>query len=140
MIDKTLKWRDFVIAIAVAVTVIVSSPAYTQDSESDEVISEPLGGAHRDPEAIALDIKHAIIKNLRIFENSSKEEIYDQRKSRFLKIGREQGFSTSTDSTDGGLLYKQPSLQKVKSHITENKFIYLGLSLILIVGLISIIY
>ena len=41
MIDKTLKWRDFVIAIAVAVTVIVSSPAYTQDSESDEVISEP---------------------------------------------------------------------------------------------------
>ena len=41
MIDKTLKWRDFVIAIAVAVTVIVSSPAYTQDSESDEVVSEP---------------------------------------------------------------------------------------------------
>lgn len=39
MIDKTLKWRDFV--IAVAVTVIFSSPAYTQDSESDEVISEP---------------------------------------------------------------------------------------------------
>jgi len=41
MRDKTLKWRDFVIGIAVALTIIISSPAYTQDSESDLVISEP---------------------------------------------------------------------------------------------------
>ena len=31
----------------------------------DEVIPEPLGGAHRDPESIAADIKHSIIKNLK---------------------------------------------------------------------------
>ena len=41
MRDKTLKWRDFVIGSAVALTVIVSSPAYPQDSESDGLISEP---------------------------------------------------------------------------------------------------
>ena len=28
----------------------------------DEIIPEPLGGAHRDPELIASDIKHSIIK------------------------------------------------------------------------------
>ena len=51
-----------------------------------KIISEPLGGAHRDPENIAADIKHSIIKNLKSFENFSKEEIYDHRKSKFLKI------------------------------------------------------
>ena len=34
----------------------------------DEVIPEPLGGAHRDPENIALDIKNSIIKNLKILK------------------------------------------------------------------------
>jgi len=136
----SILWRDPNKSLDAAEAMKLTAKDLLNFGIIDEVISEPLGGAHRDPEAIALDIKHAIIKNLRIFESSSKEEIYDQRKSRFLKIGREQGFSTSTDSTDGGLIYKQPSLQKVKSHITENKFIYLGLSLILIVGLISIIY
>ena len=136
----SILWRDPNKSLDAAEAMKLTAKDLLNFGIIDEVISEPLGGAHRDPEAIALDIKHAIIKNLRIFESSSKEEIYDQRKSRFLKIGREQGFSTSTDSTDGGLIYKQPSLQKVKSHITENKFIYLGLGLILIVGLISIIY
>ena len=93
----------------------------------DEIIPEPIGGAHRDPEAIALDIKHSIVKNLRSFENLSKEEIYDQRKSRFLKIGREQGFSSPSDVSDEGLIYRVPNFQK-SSHILK-KIIYLGLSL-----------
>ena len=50
----------------------------------DEIIPEPLGGAHRDPETIALDIKQSIIKNLKSFENLSKDEVYDQRKTKFL--------------------------------------------------------
>ena len=40
----------------------------------DEIIEEPLGGAHRDPETIANDIKHSIIKNLNFFQNLSKNE------------------------------------------------------------------
>ena len=30
----------------------------------DEIIPEPLGGAHRDPEIIAMTLKYSIIKNL----------------------------------------------------------------------------
>ena len=73
----------------------------------DEVIPEPLGGAHRDQDSIALDIKNSIIKNLKNFENFSKEEIYDHRKSKFLQIGRDQGFSKSSNLSDGGLSYKE---------------------------------
>ena len=90
----------------------------------DEIISEPLGGAHRDPEGIAADIKFSIIKNLKSFENLSKDEIYDHRKSKFLQIGRGQGFNKSNNFKGGGLSYKEGNLQKIVSH-TKKKQIYL---------------
>ena len=37
--------------------------------------------------------KHSIIKNLKSFEGLSKNEIYDHRKTKFLKIGRDQAIS-----------------------------------------------
>ena len=105
----------------------------------DEIIPEPVGGAHRNPDAIAEDIKHTIIKNLREFENLSKDEIYDHRKSKFLKIGRDQGFSKSTDS-DKGLSYSESYFDKLKSNIVKNKLIYVGLGLALIASILTIIY
>ena len=104
----------------------------------DAIISEPLGGAHRDPETIALDIKHSIIKNLKTFENLSKEEVYDHRKAKFLQIGRDQGFSKSSNLNDTGLSYKESSFQKIKSHFDQYKLIYIGSGLVLIAGLVSI--
>ncbi len=136
----SILWRDPSKSLDAAEAMKLTAKDLLNFGIIDEIIPEPIGGAHRDPEAIALDIKHSIVKNLRSFENLSKEEIYDQRKSRFLKIGREQGFSSPSDVSDEGLIYRVPNFQKVKSHIEKNKFIYLGLSLILIVGLISIIY
>ena len=44
----------------------------------DEIINEPLGGAHRNSETVALDVKKSIIKNLKMFEGLSQNEIYDQ--------------------------------------------------------------
>ena len=105
----------------------------------DEIIPEPVGGAHRDAESIAADIKYSIIKNLRSFENFSRDEVYDHRKAKFLKIGRDQGFSKSSDP-DTGLSYKESNIQKIKSHILENKLIYLGIGLVFTAGIVSIIY
>ena len=99
-----------------------------------------MGGAHRDPENIAADIRHSIIKNLKSFENFSKEEIYDHRKTKFLQIGRDQGFSKSTNLDNSGLSYKEPAFQKFISHIDNNKFIYGGLGLLAAVSLIALLF
>ena len=104
----------------------------------DEIIPEPLGGAHRDPDAIAADIKYSIIKNLKNFENLSKEEIYDHRKTKFLKIGRDQGFAKAANISDGGLSYKEPNIRKIRLHIEKNKFLYSGLVVVAIASLIAI--
>ena len=49
-------------------------------------------GAHRDKNLILENVKNSISKNLQYFKTISAEEIYNERKNKFLKIGRNKGF------------------------------------------------
>ena len=135
----SILWRDPTKSLQAAEAMKMTANDLLNLGIIDEIIPEPLGGAHRNPEAIADDIKHSIIKNLRSFENFSREEVYDHRKAKFLKIGRDQGFRRSSD-VDAGLSYKGSDIQKFKTHIFKNKLIYIGIGLVFIAGLVSIIY
>ena len=53
----------------------------------DEVIKEPLGGAHFDPEKTAGNIKTSLIKYLSEYENKSKKEIVEDRYLKFRNMG-----------------------------------------------------
>lgn len=53
----------------------------------DEVISEPLGGAHRDAQKTALNVKEAILRNLKELELLSKEELLKLRYKKFRSMG-----------------------------------------------------
>ena len=135
----SILWRDPTKTIQAAEAMKMTANDLLNLGIIDEIIPEPVGGAHRNPEAIADDIKHSIIKNLRSFENFSREEVYDHRKTKFLKIGRDQGFIKSSN-LDSGLSYKESDIQKIKNHIVKNKLIYMGIGLVFIAGLVSIIY
>ncbi len=63
----------------------------------DEIIQEPLGGAHRDRDVILNNVRQTLTKNLNYFDELSFEEIMNERKNKFLKIGRNDGFMTSTE-------------------------------------------
>lgn len=54
----------------------------------DEIIAEPLGGAHRDPQRIIKRVGDHILKNLKELLPLSGEELKKQRTEKFLKIGR----------------------------------------------------
>ena len=99
----------------------------------DEVINEPLGGAHRDQETTAQSVKQSIINNLKYFDKMSKDEIYDHRKTKFLKIGRERGFAKSANTGDNSLGYKESFISKVKRSFTKNQYAYYGLLMLLLV-------
>ena len=64
----------------------------------DEIIPEPLGGAHRDRDMILENIKSSVSKNLDFFKTLTSEEILNHRKDKFLKIGRGKGFISSSES------------------------------------------
>jgi acetyl-CoA carboxylase carboxyl transferase subunit alpha len=53
----------------------------------DDIIKEPLGGAHRGPIETANNIKQAILKSLRELNQLSSEELIKARYKKFRKIG-----------------------------------------------------
>ena len=53
----------------------------------DEIIEEPLGGAHRDYDLISSRIRDSLIKNLSILNNISMEQLLDRRYKRLVEIG-----------------------------------------------------
>ena len=53
----------------------------------DEIIEEPLGGAHRDYDLISSSIKDSLIKNLSALNSMSMEKLLDRRYKRLVEIG-----------------------------------------------------
>ena len=53
----------------------------------DEIIEEPLGGAHRDYDLISSSIKDSLIKNLSTLNNISLEQLLDRRYKRLVEVG-----------------------------------------------------
>lgn len=53
----------------------------------DEVISEPLGGAHRNPEAMANVLQNAIVSNVRYLEKLPITELIERRQQRMSSVG-----------------------------------------------------
>ena len=53
----------------------------------DQIIPEPLGGAHRDVDAIASSLKHALIESLDNLSTTSIDKILDQRYQHLMAYG-----------------------------------------------------
>ena len=53
----------------------------------DEIVREPLGGAHRDPQVMADDLKGAILRHLREVEQWPEEQLLERRHARLRAQG-----------------------------------------------------
>ncbi|MFN0125886.1 MAG: acetyl-CoA carboxylase carboxyltransferase subunit alpha [Verrucomicrobiales bacterium] len=53
----------------------------------DEVVAEPLGGAHHDHAAAAVALKHALLRHLRSLQHLSPGELLTGRYAKFRKFG-----------------------------------------------------
>ena len=100
----------------------------------DEIIPEPVGGAHRDRDLILDNVRKSIESNLNEFLNMSGDEILNHRKNKFLSIGRSKGFVKQLDNLSS------LSVKKNKINIFVESFfkskINLGISfgMIVLVG------
>lgn len=54
----------------------------------DEVLREPLGGAHRDPDAMAQSVRNALVSNLDELRRYSLDDLLAARYQRFASFGR----------------------------------------------------
>lgn len=53
----------------------------------DEIIPEPLGGAHRDPDVVATELKQALSKHLKALLDLPPQELLENRFKKFRSIG-----------------------------------------------------
>ena len=93
----TILWRDPKKMLDAAKAMKLSAKDLLKLEIIDEIIDEPIGGAHRDKILILENLRKSISKNLEYFDEKSKDEIFNERKNKFLRIGRNRGFISNLD-------------------------------------------
>ena len=96
----TILWRDPKKTLEAATAMKLSANDLLNLKIIDEIIPEPLGGAHRDKNTILDSVKFSVEKNLNDFKFLTRDEVYNKRKEKFLSIGRTKGFTTSSSTED----------------------------------------
>ena len=85
----SILWRDSTKAETAAKALKLTARDLKELGVIDDIIEEPLGGAHRDPQTTIARVGEAIEQALAEFDGMDADAIRKQRKERFLAIGRE---------------------------------------------------
>jgi acetyl-CoA carboxylase carboxyl transferase subunit alpha len=83
----SILYRDAAKAPEAAAALKITAPDLTSLGLADEVIPEPLGGAHRDFDQAALSVKSSILKHLRELQALPAEELLNLRYKKYRDVG-----------------------------------------------------
>jgi len=133
----TILWRDPKKMLDAAKAMKLSAKDLLELEIIDEIIPEPTGGAHRDKNKMLQNIRSSIAHNLEIFNKMSSEEIFENRKNKFLRIGRNKGFIENLE--DISSLKTQRNI--IDRAIKSKKLIVsiIGLTIIFVVYLFTLL-
>lgn len=85
--SASIIWRSSDEAEKAAESMKVSASELKKINIIDEIIQEPLGGAHRNYDLTSEIIKKSLVKNLTSLQKLSNEKLIERRYQRLLKIG-----------------------------------------------------
>ncbi|MEX0324613.1 MAG: acetyl-CoA carboxylase carboxyltransferase subunit alpha [Puniceicoccaceae bacterium] len=80
-------WRDRKYAETAANALKLGAKELLQQGIADEVIEEPLGGAHRDPKMASEALREAITKNLAKLKRLKTQTLLDKRYEKYRNMG-----------------------------------------------------
>jgi acetyl-CoA carboxylase carboxyl transferase subunit alpha len=84
----SILWRDGAQAPRAAEALKITAPALKELGIVDEIVQEPLGGAHRSPDETISAVKVCILKYLKRFSGVSSRKLVDRRYEKYAAIGR----------------------------------------------------
>ncbi|NCF16341.1 MAG: acetyl-CoA carboxylase carboxyltransferase subunit alpha, partial [Gammaproteobacteria bacterium] len=84
----SILWKSAERAEEAAEAMRITADSLSKFGLVDEVLEEPLGGAHRSPKEAAEVIRNALIKNLDELEALSTEQLLEQRQRRLASFGQ----------------------------------------------------
>ena len=67
----------------------ITAPRLNELGLVDQVIEEPLGGAHRDFEAMAGKLKETLVQSLNNLQDLTVDELLESRYQRYMSYGIE---------------------------------------------------
>jgi len=83
----SILWRNSVKAPEAAEALKITGEHLIKFGVVDEIIPEPIGGAHKDPEQTALNIKDVVLKHIKELSSLSYEKLTEKRYDKFRSIG-----------------------------------------------------
>jgi len=84
----SILWKSAEKAQLAAEAMAITSDRLKEQGLIDEIVPEPLGGAHRDPGAMAEALKQALIRNLDAVSAQPLDELVTARYQRLMSLGR----------------------------------------------------
>jgi acetyl-CoA carboxylase carboxyl transferase subunit alpha len=81
-------WRDASFSPDAAEALKLTAPSLKELDVIDDIIEEPAGGAHNDPEAIAVALKKALQKHVNRLKKYSASKLIHKRFEKYSKIGQ----------------------------------------------------
>ena len=134
----SILWRDPSKSLEAAKAMKLTANELLKINIIDEIITEPVGGAHRDKNKIIFSIKSILLKNLEEFKNYTREEVYNHRQEKFLNIGKEKSFSLFSDKKFN-LIEKINFLTFSLKFFTKHKKNLIIISFIVFIGVLFLI-
>ena len=120
----SILWRDPKKTLEAATAMKLSSKDLLDLNIIDEIIEEPIGGAHRDKDKILNSVKISIEKSLVEFSDLSREDVLEKRKNKFLSMGRSKGLY-STGKSKNKLILQTNIVNEIIQKIKANKINYI---------------
>jgi acetyl-CoA carboxylase carboxyl transferase subunit alpha len=81
-------WKDQAKASEAAEALNITAPKLKALGLIDKVVSEPLGGAHRDPAAMAMTLKKTIADTLKQLSEKTPDVLVRERQKKLLQLGK----------------------------------------------------
>ncbi|WP_028468112.1 acetyl-CoA carboxylase carboxyl transferase subunit alpha [Neptunomonas japonica] len=83
----SILWKSAEKASDAAKAMGITSSSLHELGLVDKVVPEPLGGAHRNPEALCVDLKQSLVDSLSKLEGLSVDELLERRYNRLMSYG-----------------------------------------------------
>jgi acetyl-CoA carboxylase carboxyl transferase subunit alpha len=87
----SILWKSADKAPLAAEAMAITSDRLKELELIDEIVPEPLGGAHRDIEAMANNLKHALLEALENLQSMAVDKLLDTRYKRLMQYGQFTG-------------------------------------------------
>ncbi|MCF6211134.1 MAG: acetyl-CoA carboxylase carboxyl transferase subunit alpha [Gammaproteobacteria bacterium] len=84
---STILWKSAEKASTAAEVMGITSERLKELELVDQVVNEPLGGAHRDPDGIANNLKAALLENLDVLDSIPLDKLLENRYQRLMQYG-----------------------------------------------------